>query len=146
GRDACWWAWTWPVDGPAPSLQSTADRTPIGGAQSAGRRPANRMHARASRRPAMSLPTTMRFVDHGAGGKPDVLRIAEGPVPAVGPGDILVRVAWAGVNRPDCAQRSGSYPPPPGASKILGLEAAGEVVAVGPDTARWKVGDKVCAL
>lgn len=94
----------------------------------------------------MSLPTTMRFVDHGAGGKPDVLRVAEGPVPAVGAGEILVRVAWAGVNRPDCAQRAGSYPPPPGASKILGLEVSGEVVAVGPDTPRWKVGDKVCAL
>jgi NADPH2:quinone reductase len=94
----------------------------------------------------MSLPTTMRFVDHGAGGKPDVLRIAEGPVPAAGAGEIVVRVAWAGVNRPDCAQRAGSYPPPPGASKILGLEVSGEVVAVGPDTPRWKVGDKVCAL
>ncbi len=94
----------------------------------------------------MSLPTTMRFVDHGAGGTPEVLRIAEGPVPTAGPGEIVVRVAWAGVNRPDCAQRAGSYPPPPGASKILGLEAAGEVVAVGPDTARWKVGDRVCAL
>jgi len=94
----------------------------------------------------MSLPNTMRFVDHGAGGKPDVLRVAEGPVPAVGAGEILVRVAWAGVNRPDCAQRAGSYPPPPGASKILGLEVSGEVVAVGPDTPRWKVGDQVCAL
>ena len=94
----------------------------------------------------MSLPNTMRFVDHGAGGKPDVLRVAEGPVPPVGAGEVLVRVAWAGVNRPDCAQRAGSYPPPPGASKILGLEVSGEVVAVGPDTPRWKVGDKVCAL
>ncbi len=94
----------------------------------------------------MSLPTTMRFVDHGAGGKPEVLRIAEGPVPAPGPGEILVRVAWAGVNRPDCSQRAGSYPPPPGASKILGLEVSGEVVAVGADTARWQVGDQVCAL
>src|SRR5690606_5060792 len=121
--------------------QSTIDRR-----RYANGRPANRMPTSASRRQAMSLPTTMRFVDHGTGGKPDVLRIAEGPMPAVGPGDILVRVAWAGVNRPDCARRSGSYPPPPGASKILGLEAAGEVVAVGPDTARWKVGDKVCAL
>lgn len=94
----------------------------------------------------MSLPTTMRFVDHGAGGKPDVLRVAEGPVPSAGPGEIVIRVAWAGVNRPDCAQRAGSYPPPPGASKILGLEVSGEVVAVGPDTPRWKVGDRACAL
>src|SRR5690606_21851423 len=104
----------------------------------------NRLHS--PRRHAMSLPTTMRFVDHGAGGKPDVLKIAEGPVPTPGPGEILVRVAWAGVNRPDCAQRSGSYPPPPGASKILGLEVSGEVVAVGADTARWQPGDQVCAL
>lgn len=94
----------------------------------------------------MSLPATMRYVDHGTGGGPEVLRMAEGPVPVPAAGEILIRVAWAGVNRPDCAQRAGSYPPPPGASKILGLEAAGEVVAVGAGTGRWRVGDQVCAL
>lgn len=94
----------------------------------------------------MSLPTVMRLVDHGAGGGPEVLRMAEGPVPAPGPGEILVRVAWAGVNRPDCAQRAGAYPPPPGASPVLGLEVSGEVVALGAGVERWKPGDRVCAL
>jgi NADPH2:quinone reductase len=69
-----------------------------------------------------------------------------GPVPAPQPDEVLIRCMAVGVNRPDVAQRSGSYPPPPGASPIIGLECAGEVVAVGAAVARWKVGDRVAAL
>ena len=94
----------------------------------------------------MSIPATMNYIDHGAGGPPSVLELAEGPVPVAREGEVLVRVAYAGVNRPEVLQRSGSYPPPPGASKILGLEVSGEVVAVGQGVARWQVGDRVCAL
>ena len=67
-------------------------------------------------------------------------------MPVLGKGEILVKVAAAGVNRPDVRQREGNYPPPKGATDIPGLEIAGEVVALGPDTKRWKIGDKVCAL
>lgn len=88
----------------------------------------------------------MDFVDYGAGGPPEVLRIARCERPAPRPGEVLVKVAFAGVNRPDCAQRIGRYPPPPGASPIIGLEVAGHVVQVGADVSRWKVGDAVCAL
>jgi len=94
----------------------------------------------------MGLPETMRYVDHGAGGPPSVLAIATGPVPKMEDGDVLIRVAWAGVNRPDVLQRSGSYPPPPGASPILGLEVAGTVAALGEGVAEWKVSDRVTAL
>lgn len=88
----------------------------------------------------------MNFVDHGAGGSPEVLRLArcERPVPRAD--EVLIKVAFAGVNRPDCGQRMGRYPPPPGASPIIGLEVAGHVVQVGPGVSRWKVGDAVCAL
>jgi NADPH2:quinone reductase len=79
-------------------------------------------------------------------GGPEVLLPETRPVPAPGPGELLVKVAAAGVNRPDVAQRSGSYPPPPGASDLPGLEIAGEVVAVGPGTTRHKIGDKVMSL
>jgi NADPH2:quinone reductase len=94
----------------------------------------------------MTIASSMRHADHGAGGSADVIRIVTGPVPAPGPGQVLIRVAYAGVNRPDVAQRSGSYPPPKDASPILGLEVAGEVVALGEGCERWKVGDAVCAL
>lgn len=94
----------------------------------------------------MSLPSRMRVVDVERPGGADVLRIAERPLPDVGPGDVLIRVVAAGVNRPDILQRKGAYPPPPGASDVLGLEVAGEVVAVGDDVERWRVGDRVCAL
>ncbi len=93
-----------------------------------------------------SLPETMTFIDHGKGGGPEVLVPATGPVPTPKPEEVLIRVLVAGVNRPDVQQRSGSYPPPPGASPIIGLEAAGEVVATGSAVARYKPGDKVCAL
>ncbi|BAP77433.1 NAD(P)H quinone oxidoreductase [Pseudomonas sp. MT-1] len=88
----------------------------------------------------------MRHIDHRPGGGPECLRMAEGPVPEPGPHDVLVRVAYAGINRPDVFQRSGSYPPPPDASPLLGLEISGEIVALGADVSGWKVGDQVCAL
>ena len=91
-------------------------------------------------------PRRMSYVSHGGGGAPDVLAVAEGEVPQPGPDEVLVRVLAAGVNRPDVSQRKGEYPPPPGASPILGLEIAGEVVAAGPQASAWKPGDKVCAL
>jgi putative PIG3 family NAD(P)H quinone oxidoreductase len=79
-------------------------------------------------------------------GPPDVLVPAEGMVPAPGPGDVLIEVAYAGVNRPDCLQRSGAYPPPADASPIVGLEVAGTIVALGEGVTQWRVGDVVCAL
>ena len=94
----------------------------------------------------MTLPSTMKFVDHGTGGGPEVLRPSTCPLPTPQAGEVLVKVAFAGVNRPDCLQRSGKYPPPPGASPIVGLEVSGEVVALGEGATRWKLGDKICAL
>jgi putative PIG3 family NAD(P)H quinone oxidoreductase len=79
-------------------------------------------------------------------GGPEVLRPAERPDPAPGPGEVLIRVVAAGVNRPDVMQRRGVYPPPPGASDIPGLEVAGTVAEVGPDVSQWREGDRVCAL
>ena len=79
-------------------------------------------------------------------GGPDVLKVAERPDPVAGPGEVLIRVAAAGVNRPDVMQRRGAYPPPPGASDLPGLEVAGEIAALGEDVRDWRVGDKVCAL
>ena len=93
----------------------------------------------------MSLQN-MRHVDHRPGGDADCLRLVDGPVPEPGPKDVLVKVAYAGINRPDVFQRSGSYPPPPDASPLLGLEIAGEIVALGAEVDGWKVGDQVCAL
>jgi putative PIG3 family NAD(P)H quinone oxidoreductase len=87
----------------------------------------------------------MRFVDVPQPGPPDVLSIAEGPTPTPGEGDVLIRVEAAGVNRPDIVQRMGKYPPPAGASPVLGLEVAGTIAATGPKS-RWKPGDRVCAL
>lgn len=94
----------------------------------------------------MSLPSTMRHVDFREPGPPEVLRIAEGPVPAPRPGEVLIEVAYAGVNRPDCIQRSGQYPPPPDASPILGLEVSGRIAAIGEGVTAWAPGDAVCAL
>jgi putative PIG3 family NAD(P)H quinone oxidoreductase len=79
-------------------------------------------------------------------GGPKVLRAEPRDVPKPGRGEILIRVRAAGVNRPDVSQRQGSYPPPPGASDLPGLEVAGEVAALGEEAARWQVGDAVCAL
>jgi len=88
----------------------------------------------------------MHYIDHGKGGGADVLKPADGPTPKPQAGEVLVEVHYAGVNRPDVLQRSGSYPPPPGASPLLGLEVAGRVCAVGPEVTQWKVGDMICAL
>jgi NADPH2:quinone reductase len=80
-------------------------------------------------------------------GGPEVLKPEERPTPSFGPGEVLVKVAAAGINRPDVFQRKGNYPPPAGAPQdIPGLEIAGTIAAIGADVARWKVGDKVCAL
>ncbi|MEI4471627.1 NAD(P)H-quinone oxidoreductase [Frigidibacter sp. MR17.24] len=94
----------------------------------------------------MSLPDTMRAVEIAAPGGPEVLTPCERPVPVPGAGEILIRVAWAGVNRPDALQRAGSYAPPPGASPLPGLEAAGHVAGLGPGVGGWALGDAVCAL
>jgi len=94
----------------------------------------------------MSVPTTMRYVAVREPGPPDVLTIGETGVPSPKPGEVLIEVVVAGVNRPDCIQRAGLYPPPPDASPILGLEVAGAVVALGDGVASWRIGDQVCAL
>lgn len=93
-----------------------------------------------------ALPTTMKAVVMSKPGGPEVLQLAERPVPAAADGEVLVKVEAAGVNGPDIMQRKGLYPAPAGASDLLGLEIAGEVVAVGKGVARWSVGDKVAAL
>ncbi len=92
------------------------------------------------------LPTHMTAIAIRAAGGPEMLVPEQRPMPQPGAGELLVKVAAAGVNRPDVMQRLGLYPPPPGASDIPGLELAGEVVALGPHVNRWKVGDKVTAL
>ena len=94
----------------------------------------------------MSIPSRMTAIAIRAPGEPDVLVPEERPVPSPGAGEVLVKIAAAGINRPDVMQRQGKYPPPPGAPDIPGLELAGEVVALGEGVKRWKVGDKVCAL
>jgi putative PIG3 family NAD(P)H quinone oxidoreductase len=93
-----------------------------------------------------ALPTQMTAIGIKAPGGPAMLVPEQRPVPEPGAGEILVKVAAAGVNRPDVMQRQGSYPPPPGAPDIPGLEIAGEVAALGPDVKRWRIGDKVMAL
>lgn len=94
----------------------------------------------------MTLPQKMRAIEISRPGGPEVLVPTERPLPRPGPGQILVRVAWAGVNRPDALQRAGSYAPPPTASPLPGLEAAGHVAAVGEGVTRWREGDAVTAL
>ena len=89
----------------------------------------------------------MRVIEiEGGAGSAETLKIAERPDPVAGPGQVLIRVRAAGLNRPDLLQRSGGYPPPPGASDILGLEIAGEIASVGDGVTRWRIGDRVCAL
>jgi NADPH2:quinone reductase len=94
----------------------------------------------------MSLADKMRAVEITRPGPPEVLKVAERPLPVPKPNEILVKVAAAGVNRPDVLQRTGNYPVPPGASDLPGLEIAGEVVACGAEARMWKVGASVCAL
>jgi len=94
----------------------------------------------------MSLPKTMSAVEISEPGGPEVLVPATRDVPVPGHGQIVIKVAYAGVNRPDALQRAGAYAPPPGASDLPGLEAAGMVAAVGAGVSGWAVGDAVCAL
>lgn len=93
-----------------------------------------------------ALPATMTAIGFDAPGGPDVLKPQQRPVPQPGPGQLLVHVAVAGVNRPDVLQRMGGYAPPPGASDIPGLEIAGRIIALGEGVSRYEVGDQVCAL
>jgi len=88
----------------------------------------------------------MRFIDLPRFGEPEVMQVATRPVPVPGEGQLLVRAEAVGVNRPDVAQRQGTYPPPKDASPILGLEMAGEIVAIGPGVRGFAVGDRVCGL
>jgi putative PIG3 family NAD(P)H quinone oxidoreductase len=94
----------------------------------------------------MTLSSSMLAMEISAAGGPDVLKPVSLPVPVPGHGQIILRLAYAGVNRPDALQRAGSYAPPPAASPLPGLEGAGTVVAMGPGVTRWQIGDKVCAL
>jgi NADPH2:quinone reductase len=92
------------------------------------------------------FPETMNAAGFDAPGGPDVLRLEAVPVPRPGPGEVLIKVAFAGVNRPDVIQRQGFYPPPPGASPLLGLEVSGTIAALGEGVSSWLPGQKVCAL
>ena len=92
------------------------------------------------------LPKTMRHIEFDGFGGPEVLVARDAPVPQPGPGEVLVAVAAAGVNRPDCLQRVGAYPPPPGETAIPGLEISGRVVALGEGVSSPALGDEVCAL
>jgi NADPH:quinone reductase len=94
----------------------------------------------------MTLSHSMLAVEIAAPGGPDVLTPVSVPVPVPGHGQVIVRVAYAGVNRPDALQRAGAYAPPPSASPLPGLECSGTVVEVGPGVTRWQIGDQVCAL
>ncbi|KMO33977.1 NAD(P)H-quinone oxidoreductase [Methylobacterium aquaticum] len=93
-----------------------------------------------------SIPATMRQVCFNGAGGPEVIGIETAPVPRPGPNQVLVEVAAAGVNRPDCQQRAGKYPPPPGATAVPGLEIAGRIVALGEGVTTLSEGQEVCAL
>src|SRR3954468_9717444 len=92
------------------------------------------------------IPDMMRAIDPEAPGGPEVLVVVERPVPRPGRDEVLIRVAAAGVNRPEVMQRKGQYPPPPGAPSILGMEVSGTIVAVGEGVQPELVGQPVCAL
>ena len=94
----------------------------------------------------MNLPQQMQCIGFASPGGPEVLNLIERPLPAPRQGEVLIKIAAAGINRADCYQRQGAYPPPPGASDILGLEVSGTIAALGEGVINWKVGDKVCAL
>ena len=94
----------------------------------------------------MPISYSMLAIEIAAPGGPDMLKPVSVPVPVPGHGQIVIRVAWAGVNRPDALQRAGAYAPPADASPLPGLECSGTVVEVGPGVSRWQIGDKVCAL
>ena len=88
----------------------------------------------------------MKNIEHRSGGSPHVILMRETELPPAEDGHVLIKVAYARVNRPDCLQRSGRYPPPAGASPILGLEASGHVVALGQGVTQWQLGEAVCGL
>jgi putative PIG3 family NAD(P)H quinone oxidoreductase len=88
----------------------------------------------------------MQYIAHEPGGGPEVLRIEQREIPKPGPRDVLIQVMFAGVNRPDLLQRAGKYPPPAGASPMLGLEVSGQIMAHGAEVTEWNIGDAVCAL
>src|ERR1700751_2175677 len=92
------------------------------------------------------VPHLMQYVAHEPGGGPEVLRIERQKTPEPGARDVLIEVKFAGVNRPDLLQRAGKYPPPPGASLILGLEVSGQIAARGAEVTGWNIGDGVCSL
>lgn len=92
------------------------------------------------------IPSSMRAIEITQPGTPDVLRPTTRPTPEPGPGEVLIQVSAAGVNRPDVMQRQGMYAPPPGASDLPGLEVAGHVVRLGDGASRWNINDRVCAL
>ena len=94
----------------------------------------------------MTLSHSMLAIEISAPGGPDVLHPCSVPVPVPGHGQIIIRIAYAGVNRPDALQRAGTYAPPPSASPLPGLECSGTVVEVGPGVTRWQIVDQVCAL
>ncbi len=93
-----------------------------------------------------AVPEKMREVFFDGAGGPEVIRLRDAPVPTPGPGKVLVEVAAAGINRPDCIQRAGLYPPPPGESQVPGLEIAGRIVALGEGVEGLGIGDEICAL
>src|SRR6478736_7417272 len=93
-----------------------------------------------------ALPQTMTAIGFEAPGGPEVLKPQQRPLPQPGPGEVLVAVAIAGINRPDVLQRMGGYAPPPGASDIPGLEIAGTVVGLGEGASRFRLGDQLCGL
>jgi len=88
----------------------------------------------------------MQYIDHGQGGPASCMKMEQAPVPKVKAGEVLIEVAYAGVNRPDVFQRMGAYPPPAGASPVLGLEVAGTIISKADDVTEWTIGDTVCAL
>lgn len=92
------------------------------------------------------MKESMRYIDHDRGGAASCMQVKETALPKLRPGEVLIEVAYAGVNRPDVLQRAGLYPPPPGASPILGLEVAGIIAARADDVTQWQMGDTVCAL
>jgi putative PIG3 family NAD(P)H quinone oxidoreductase len=94
----------------------------------------------------MSLPANMKYIDHGQGGPASCLQVKQGVLPQLKSGEVLIEVAYAGVNRPDVLQCAGAYPPPVGASPVLGLEVAGKIVAAADDVRELKIGNTVCAL
>ena len=96
--------------------------------------------------PTSSIPDKMRYVSTMTAGAPEVMHVTTGPLPTYGDHDVLIKVEFAGVNRPDVAQRAGNYAPPPGASPVMGLEVSGTIAAVGAAVTTWRAGDTVCAL